>query len=838
MLFNKLAKIIIGHQKAIIALWLIVLLCVTPLAIKTFTEDGVLQYDMTTMVGDDTESIKGLNIIGDENYFQTNTAMDTLIVIECKSESRQETIVGSFFDDLETALSDKYGEHVILANGGYYTKETVDENSDDKDKDGYPGIVMFAVSFDDDRTVKDEIPTIRGIIKDVNTEGDYALTTYVSGSSAISYDTEKASMEDVKKIDPFSILLVLILIGLFFRSFISAATPPITIGFAYVIVLAFIFGLSQVMDVFYITSTIVMISMLGAGCDYCIFIISRYREERRSGKDKDAALEEAVTWAGESIATSGCSVIIGFGVMSFCSFSMISTMGIVLAAGIVFALLAALTLIPSIISLIGDKIFYPSTSATFEADSKVMTGWYGKVSKWGHGYFVKSAHFSIKHAGAIIVAMIIVTVPLTYVYATSQTSYDTIAIMPAGESNDGVSAISEYADAGMIMPTYVLLDAGTEIATLTSDAIELTEDTKLGVLIWKNESIYNNYTNSIDTLSDRIIDGTRDADGKDMISSVSGIISWEYLVDRYGEEGALEEISETASKYVKQLTDVSDTAWFLLTEGKYTKANAIDYVLNYTMGSMSVYKDGHQYVKLTVTMTEEPMSDRSIAAASQVKEIAASFVTENTLFVESWTTGTVLAMCDISGIVNSEFVWIELAVVLLIFILLFVVMRSYLTPVRALLSILMSIAWTMGLTFIVFDWILGIPVSWVVPVVLFVLCLGLGMDYDILLTTRIKENVRKGMSNDDAIVHAVENSGSVITICGLIMGGAFLTMVLSSSPMLMEFGFALGFAILVDALIVRTYIVPAVMHVMGKWNWVGPKFMQHKDIEADKEAGE
>jgi len=106
-------------------------------------------------------------------------------------------------------------------------------------------------------------------------------------------------------------------------------------------------------------------------------------------------------------------------------------------------------------------------------------------------------------------------------------------------------------------------------------------------------------------------------------------------------------------------------------------------------------------------------------------------------------------------------------------------------------------------------------------------CLGLGMDYDILLTTRIKENHKhRGMSNDDAIRHAVTHSGSVITICGLIMGGAFGTLMLSSTTMLQQFGFALCFAILVDALIVRTYIVPAAMHLLGDWNWKGPKFLQ------------
>ena len=84
------------------------------------------------------------------------------------------------------------------------------------------------------------------------------------------------------------------------------------------------------------------------------------------------------------------------------------------------------------------------------------------------------------------------------------------------------------------------------------------------------------------------------------------------------------------------------------------------------------------------------------------------------------------------------------------------------------------------------------------------------------------------MDNDEAIHQAVLHSGSVITICGLIMGGTFGTLMLSSTVMLQQMGFALCFAILVDALIVRTYIVPAVMHIMGDWNWVGPKFLAGK----------
>ena len=156
-------------------------------------------------------------------------------------------------------------------------------------------------------------------------------------------------------------------------------------------------------------------------------------------------------------------------------------------------------------------------------------------------------------------------------------------------------------------------------------------------------------------------------------------------------------------------------------------------------------------------------------------------------------------------------------------------MRSYTIPLRSVATILMSICWTLAATHLIF----GDEVTWLIPLILLVICLGLGMDYDILLTTRIKENVRAhGMSNDEAIHHAVVHSGSVITICGLIMGGAFGTLMLSSMGMLQQFGFALCFAILCDALIVRTYIVPAVMHLLGDWNWKGPRFLMTK---AEKE---
>jgi RND superfamily putative drug exporter len=127
---------------------------------------------------------------------------------------------------------------------------------------------------------------------------------------------------------------------------------------------------------------------------------------------------------------------------------------------------------------------------------------------------------------------------------------------------------------------------------------------------------------------------------------------------------------------------------------------------------------------------------------------------------------------------------------------------------------------------LIFQVINGMPVLWMMPMILFVIAMGLGMDYDIFLTTRIREEVSKGASDEKAITTAVERTGGIITACGLVMAGAFGSMMLSRTALLQEFGFGLAFAILFDAMLVRIYVVPAIMLLLQKWNWYAPGRLQ------------
>ncbi|MDD7424164.1 MAG: MMPL family transporter [Candidatus Methanomethylophilaceae archaeon] len=835
-IYSKLADKIEKYPKRIIATWFVILLLALPLGFMTLTQPGVLQYDMTSMVGDDKESVKGMNILADTDYFGTgSTGMDPIIVVELpadpSTDPATQNMLNAIMSDFNIRLIQRYdSEFLGLTNAGYYTNG------------GTGGVTLLALQFDSEVKVSGEIDTIRSLLSDTKSYVGADFQTYVTGSSAIGHDTEAGAMSDIERIDPFSILLVLILIGLFFRSFISAATPPCVIGFAYAMVLAVIYGLSQIMGIYYMTSTIVLIAMLGAGCDYCIFILSRYREERIAGKDHNGALREAVIWAGESITTSGISVIIGFGAMAICDFSMIRTMGIVLACGIVFALLAALTLIPAIIAVAGDRIFYPNRSLKLDPEGKTMNSWYGSIVRFGHRYFRSSAEHATKYAAPIVIAALLVTLPLGYVALNNSGSFDMVSTMPSGEAKDGVNAITENAYGGLVMPTYVLMEVETNEPFYNVDHIT-AGGTNIPQLVWTQTGLdYNDL--SVDLMidlwdADGSLTKTFSGQGGGNIAYALGMLDYNDLIASLVNTTGLPEsvvIEVFAAMLPEAVAGQMNNIAALQAAGLITSdeaGSAIDYILNVGLGTVSAYADGKQYIKFTVVVKDEPMSDRSMETVGQIKDFVADYskTADGQNFSASYVTGSVAVIDDMAESINSQFRLIEIVVVILIALLLFFVMRSYLTPIRSIVTIVMSILWTLGLTFIVFQDLMSTPVTFIMPIILFVICLGLGMDYDILLTTRIRENVSKGMSNDRAIKEAIVRSGSVITICGLIMAGAFGTMMLSTSPMLQEMGFALCFAIGIDALVVRTYIVPAMMHLMGKWNWVGPKWLNRNGVD-------
>lgn len=831
MLFEKMADFILKHSKAIVIVWVIILLVSIYPALQAST---VMKYDLNSMADSNSESMQGLLLI-DSDFVSAsvvpNTADIQILAMPYSSEEGKANAQG-FIKYMQEKFPTEYPKLRAIMDASLFIE------TDD-------GAVFAAMVYDTDDAVAimNDTANLRGFISSCKStyEHNSGFETYLTGTPAISYDMEHNALEDISKIDPFTVLLILVLVGLFFRSFITSITPPVTIGVAFAVTACLIYFIGQAVNIFYITEMMILVSMMGAGCDYCIFIIARYREELRSGKDHHNALREAIIWAGESITISGCSVMIGFGAMMICSYSLVKSMGLCLALGILLALIAALTLIPSILNLTGEKIFWPTTIDSFKKGGKATKGWYAWFGKLGDRYFHWSAKISIKHAVPIVIIAVIVTAPAAYYALTNETSYDMIGAMQSGESGKGMDVLGECANLGVMLPDYAIIEYDHSIATITYTDFT---GSKTGQLVWSDDFLNKEYP-KLQKLEDDII-----ASDPTNIASTVNVFIWSKFVEAEREAGKTDsEIIADAraqSLYLDQVIAGIKAMTYLMTDSYIVKnmGPTIDYQMNAvimrTVGgefARSEMNIGLDYtadlVKLQVTTQESAMSPRSMETIDKLKGVVDTFDKENEEVTQKWITGGAVVMNDISHVFSSEFKVIEVVVVLLIVILLFLVMKSYTIPFRSVFTILMSIAWTLALTYYVFVVLLHGELIWLVPMMLLVICLGLGMDYDILLTTRIKENVIRGMSNDDAIYQAVTTTGSVITICGLIMGGAFGTLMLSGMEMMKEFGFALCFAILADALIVRTYIVPAMMHLLGKWNWVGPKFMQSKKTKVE-----
>ena len=891
MAYDRLADAIIKHAKLIVAAWIVILLVAAVPAINAF---GNMSYDMNEMGIENSESMEGFEIIG--TYFPSSSGTEIsswpILVIGYENEEQHQQAL-----EIEGVLNDAVLNEYFIgtdSEGNEISKIVsmygVDTSETNPQEDG-SGILMLTLTYNTEwaGNAIDDTPELRSAIDTLLAESDVGQTlpVYLTGNPAVSYDMETGAMEDISHIDVFTVLMILILVGLFFRSFITSAMPPVTMGVAFAVTMGLIYGLMYFMDIFFITEIMLLVSMMGAGCDYCIFILARYREERRDGKDHHDALHSAIKWAGESITISGASVIIGFGAMSICSFSMISTMGICLALGIIVALFAALTFIPALLEVVGDRIFWPTKMKEYHEGGKATKGWFAWCSRVGHAYFDRSSRFTLKHAKAIVVVAVLVTIPALYVTAESETSYDMTSSLMTGDSESGMQLLGEYADQGMIYPNYVVLQYDEPVATI-SPAVDPMGNVIEGsyTLTWTDQA---GLSSSMADLENRITG----ENGDDNIAEFTGPFMWQTLVSEAMAElgvsitdymsfimsgssivetavqnasanevlvleAALPAVQQQYEYYIStgQLDDQFAAFGIDNLSGIYNglagntemqgnirdaiiaiSANGtLDYIVNDSLsligGDFNVNGTNTgdvTYLKLSASTHDAAMSPRSMQSISFMQGAVDEFVANNAGITATWVTGTAVVMYDISEIISGEFTQIEILVVILIIILLFFVMRSYTIPLRSVATILMSICWTLAATHLIF----GDEVTWLIPLILLVICLGLGMDYDILLTTRIKENVRAhGMSNDEAIHHAVVHSGSVITICGLIMGGAFGTLMLSSMGMLQQFGFALCFAILCDALIVRTYIVPAVMHLLGDWNWKGPRFLMTK---AEKE---
>ena len=196
--------------------------------------------------------------------------------------------------------------------------------------------------------------------------------------------------------------------------------------------------------------------------------------------------------------------------------------------------------------------------------------------------------------------------------------------------------------------------------------------------------------------------------------------------------------------------------------------------------------------------------------------------------------GQTASFADLAGKITERLPWFIAAVIGLSFVLLTLVFRSVLVPLKAAILNLLSIGAAFGVLVAVFQWGWGkgligledtVPIVSFVPLFMFAVLFGLSMDYEVFLLSRVREEYLVSGDNDSSVIHGIAGTARVITSAALIMISVFGGFVFGTDPTIKMFGLGLAVAIFVDATIVRIVLVPATMKLMGDANWWMPAWL-------------
>ncbi len=303
-------------------------------------------------------------------------------------------------------------------------------------KDGKAILTSVTVSWND-REPKELSDALYKAIDDIHVDH------YFTSEWLINEDIMTSSEEGLKKTEGITVVFILVVLLLVFRSIVSPMIPLLTVGFSYLAsqsIVAFLvdkwdFPLSNYTQIFLVAV------LFGIGTDYCILLLSRYKEELSQRESISEAIVETYRNAGRTVFFSGIAVMIGFAAIGFSQFILYQSAAAV-AIGVAVLLIALFTIVPFFMAMLGQKIFWPSKSKADHGESKL----------WGIvGRFSLARPF----IALLIVAAVCVPFLATYDGERSYNSLEEIS----GDVNSikAFNAIADSFGPGESMPTQIVL---------------------------------------------------------------------------------------------------------------------------------------------------------------------------------------------------------------------------------------------------------------------------------------------------------------------------------------------------------------------------------------------
>jgi RND superfamily putative drug exporter len=346
---SALASFVSGRRTkwVVIGLWIVAVLALSPLGAKLA---DVTNDETASFLPEDAESTEVQEIFKDR--FEGGETTVGLIVYK-RAGGLTEA------DQAKIARDAKRVDEVIPGRQPAQVPFTDDAPPSLVSENGETAYTVITIPLDFDR-VADWGKESRDRIGN----GGGGLEVYVTGDLGLWADFEEVFGEIDTKLLGATVLLVLVLLGAIYRAPLIAVIPIVVVGLAYQVASGFIYLYADAGNTVTSNATgILIVLMFGVGTDYCLLLVSRYREELHRVEDKHEAMARAVRRAGPALLASGCTVVAAMLVLLLADTGSTNSLGPVFAIGVAAALLAGLTLLPALLTAVGRKGFWPRKAA-------------------------------------------------------------------------------------------------------------------------------------------------------------------------------------------------------------------------------------------------------------------------------------------------------------------------------------------------------------------------------------------------------------------------------------------------------------------------------------------
>lgn len=587
------------------------------------------------------------------------------------------------------------------------------------------------------------------------------LSFYLTGDLPTIIDSQQSSKHSQSLTQLFSVVFILALLLVAFRALLAPLVTLLPAALVLTLAGPVVAEATHIgVQVSVITQVLLIVLVLGAGTDYGLFLVFRVREELRRGLEPQAAVVKAVSTVGESITFSALTVIVALLSLVLAQFGIYQSLGPALAIGIGLMLLAGLTLLPALLAIFGRAVFWPTRTVR---EDRPRTGIYATLAKR-----------VVRRPLWILVAGVAVFGGIATGALTSTTAGFGNTSTPSGtNSAAGAAVLARDFPASNVQASAVLF--------------------RLPYSVWSNPAI--------------LATAQADLARSQQFRTVVGALAASRLTP--AEVSALQ-----AELGAPGLLPPAEPGGAAVSPELYN---------SYRELAQFISPDGHTIQFSTLLLHNNDNSALALAAVPAVRTAVAQVASrigaeENGIF------GILPFAYDVQNISNTDLVHIIPVVAVLIALLLALVLRSLVAPFYLVVSVVLSYLATLGLVSVVFVHILGQDgINFLLPFLLFVFLMALGSDYNILMMTRIREEVQL-MPLRQAIQRAVAMTGTTISTAGLVLGGTFAVLGLagggtSGAAEIQQIGFGVAAGVFMDTFIIRTLVVPSAAVLLGRWNW-------------------